>query len=629
MYITLKQIEQSLDSLSSMHPFWGINFLVAKKSKILVEQLIEVSLDIEEKKFLEMYYKPLNASEWFYRVFRPSDKNKKWLDAKFPQSGSQSTRTRGKYAEAFEHHSNTNLWAWKPDYIQILAKQLKKPFPLFHLAIWIYREKTWAKTTHPIDVLETFLADFFITPDEQKALFDVSIPKDVGVENLFQENPVTWAELRTIIGSPPDSLVEEGGTLTFLELEGIGPAKKLTFEPAERLSLITGDNGLGKTFLLECAWWALTSQWVGLPANPRLDAKTGKITFKVSNGLNETGQTLDYNWETQSWATPRERTTIPGLLIYGRVDGSFAVWDPVKSSRNTQVNSFIFSRNEVWYGLQDKNGRSITEGLLRDLVTWQSEPESQAFAVYKDVLKRLSPKDDSSDLGFLEPGNPVRIPDDNKKIPTIVHPYGEVPIVYASAGVQRIVALAYLIVWTWIEHQIHSIQARKEPQRRTLILIDEIEAHLHPKWQRSILPTLLGVGEELDREVNMQFIVATHSPLVLASVESSFNSDQDKLFHLDISKQNLIDSEVELKEQPFIRYGDMDSWLMSDIFDLKYPRSIEAERVIEVAKSLQKQTNPKSEDVRKVHKQLVGVLGEADEFWSRWLFFAEQHGVTE
>ena len=33
----------------------------------------------------------------------------------------------------------------------------------------------------------------------------------------------------------------------------IGPAKRLIFEPAKRLNLITGDNGLGKTFLLECA----------------------------------------------------------------------------------------------------------------------------------------------------------------------------------------------------------------------------------------------------------------------------------------------------------------------------------------------------------------------------------------
>ena len=41
-----------------------------------------------------------------------------------------------------------------------------------------------------------------------------------------------------------------------------------------------------------------------------------------------------------------------------------------------------------------------------------------------------------------------------------------------------------------------------------IVLIDEIEQHLHPKWQRGIFPRLR------DKFPNIQFIVATHSPLV-------------------------------------------------------------------------------------------------------------------
>ena len=38
---------------------------------------------------------------------------------------------------------------------------------------------------------------------------------------------------------------------------------------APRLNLLAGDNGLGKTFLLDLAWWALTGSWAQRGAIPR------------------------------------------------------------------------------------------------------------------------------------------------------------------------------------------------------------------------------------------------------------------------------------------------------------------------------------------------------------------------
>ncbi len=39
-----------------------------------------------------------------------------------------------------------------------------------------------------------------------------------------------------------------------LHLRNVGPAEALDVEFAERLNVFTGDNGLGKTFLLDMAW---------------------------------------------------------------------------------------------------------------------------------------------------------------------------------------------------------------------------------------------------------------------------------------------------------------------------------------------------------------------------------------
>ena len=46
-----------------------------------------------------------------------------------------------------------------------------------------------------------------------------------------------------------------------------------------------------------------------------------------------------------------------------------------------------------------------------------------------------------------------------------------------------------------------------------VVLVDEIDLHLHPKWQRDLVPTLSKIFP------NVQFIVTTHSPHVLQSME--------------------------------------------------------------------------------------------------------------
>lgn len=50
-----------------------------------------------------------------------------------------------------------------------------------------------------------------------------------------------------------------------------------------------------------------------------------------------------------------------------------------------------------------------------------------------------------------------------------------------------------------------------------VVLIDEIELHMHPSWQRSVLKQL--------RETfpNIQFIITTHSPIVLSEVDDDYN----------------------------------------------------------------------------------------------------------
>lgn len=51
-------------------------------------------------------------------------------------------------------------------------------------------------------------------------------------------------------------------------------------------------------------------------------------------------------------------------------------------------------------------------------------------------------------------------------------------------------------------------------QSEAVVLIDEVELHLHPSWQQRILPDLMRTFP------NSQFVVSTHSPQVLTTVEA-------------------------------------------------------------------------------------------------------------
>jgi len=155
-----------------------------------------------------------------------------------------------------------------------------------------------------------------------------------------------------------------------------------------------------------------------------------------------------------------------------------------------------------------------------------------------------------------------------------------------------------------------------------MVIVDELEAHLHPKWQRVVLPALMSIGDLLSSDLALQAVAATHSPMILASMESSFDASSDVLYHL-----YGVESSVRLEETPFVKYGDATGWLTSPLFGLRQARSREAELAIEEAKRLQLAEEPNTSEVAAVSERLKQHLAGEDKFWPRWLYFAEEHGV--
>jgi len=409
-----------------------------------------------------------------------------------------------------------------------------------------------------------------------------------------------------------------------LKLEGVGPSPRMEFSFAPRLNLLTGDNGLGKTFVLDLAWWALTAaEWEPIPALPPKDW-TGRSKVEALIGR-EDGSSVPV-----SQTVPPVRVADPlaliheGLTLYSRVDGSFSLWDPIRNTvRSVQrsfhapLPKFEFSQQELWEGLKQKD-RVVINGLIQDWGAWQLK-QSEAFERLRRVLQVLSPDEREP----LRPGEPIRIGiDDVRDIPTLEMPYGTIPITHASAAIKRIIGLAYLLVWSWEEHQRSAEMVREKPANSIVLLIDEVEAHLHPRWQRLILPALLAVVRELRSDVKVQILAVTHSPMLLASIEPHFDPEQDALFMFD-----LVGSEVKVTRADWRPRGDANAWLTSEVFDLKEPRSVEAEQAITRAKAALKDPNLPIEKVREIHNELYRLLKDTDPFWARWLARAEAAGI--
>jgi hypothetical protein len=88
----------------------------------------------------------------------------------------------------------------------------------------------------------------------------------------------------------------------------------------------------------------------------------------------------------------------------------------------------------------------------------------------------------------------------------------------------------------------------KPLEGKGIVLIDEIDLHLHPKWQREIIKQLTRVFK------NVQFIVSTHSPIIVIG-----GSDIAQIINLNEDENN---------EDDDISYSNIGSILLSELFGL-------------------------------------------------------------
>ena len=273
--------------------------------------------------------------------------------------------------------------------------------------------------------------------------------------------------------------------LESLKLENVGPAPSMELEFAPRMNLLTGDNGLGKSFLLDVAWWALTRRWPqevnwsmtsGFPARPRNRREPAFIRFTGHGKTRFVQSEWEYSQENEAWLGTPNRPWLPGLVVYAHADGSFSVWDPARNYWQRQDNTdiergwsaYVFTEADVWDGLRNHvDGRAIPvcNGLLYDWSAWIGARDDYNARIMASVLRALSSPGQNPD-GAIEPGPLMRLSvKDSRFIPSINTTYaGSVPILHASSGIRRVCALAYMLVWTWMNIGLQPSRVARKPR---------------------------------------------------------------------------------------------------------------------------------------------------------------------
>jgi predicted ATP-binding protein involved in virulence len=123
--------------------------------------------------------------------------------------------------------------------------------------------------------------------------------------------------------------------------------------------------------------------------------------------------------------------------------------------------------------------------------------------------------------------------------------------------------------------------------------VDEIDLHLHPKWQRSLISYLT------ERFPNTQFIVTAHSPLIVQAA-----TDANIVLLRREGDHVVIDNDVEA-----IRGWRVDQVLTSDLFGLETARPPEYDELLaQRAKLLGKAKLTKRDESRL--KKLESEIGD-------------------
>jgi predicted ATPase len=300
----------------------------------------------------------------------------------------------------------------------------------------------------------------------------------------------------------------EQPALTHVAVSNIGAFQEAEFDLDPRVNILLGNNGVGKSTLLR----AIAAAIAGKDAEPyagrllRVGSETATIRVHTAR--------QPYSTVVQRTTSGCEVSSLPVRVLDG--EGWLALgFPPLRiASGDTKRTREPLSAPAAADVLPLVRGE--TDPRLADLQEWIADLDYRAkhekqsggsdryerlidkfFQIVGRVLEGVSVKYDAVDPA-------------TKRV-TVVTDDGVVPLDYVSQGTLSVISWVGVL----LQRLFEIYKDDDDPtQRYVLVLMDEIDAHMHPAWQRVLLPRVL---ECFPR---MQLIATTHSPLVINGLDA-------------------------------------------------------------------------------------------------------------
>lgn len=354
--------------------------------------------------------------------------------------------------------------------------------------------------------------------------------------------------------------------VTSLELKDVGGIPHLKLENLnEQMNIICGENGVGKTNILDSIALLFSQYTIGGVTITR-GKNSGKISISLDGNECSTDvveKTPDSNWKHVARNGLIDKTR----LLYLRTNRSF---EYEKIINLTASKSIEESSNQHTKGIDSKDLKNwlvVRKGFSSENLTeterQNSELVSRCFSI---VDKKYSFSSARANFEVY-----VKTPSSNGH---------ELHFELLSSGFKSIV---FMLVGIIKEIDIRFKDVMPAEDYDGIILIDEVELHLHPKWQGEICSILKDVFPKA------QFFITTHSPHV---VQTAGNNEVIALQRIDdkVIKRDLTESE----------YG-YQGWtieeILKDVMGMKGTRSEEYKEIRDkFLNAFRKRDKPKAQE---------------------------------
>ncbi|MDR0227864.1 MAG: AAA family ATPase [Flavobacteriaceae bacterium] len=318
-----------------------------------------------------------------------------------------------------------------------------------------------------------------------------------------------------------------------------------------RITILTGANGAGKTTILN-----IINQHFGwqnlLVGTAKQDKKTGNLIYlsgiwnKIKNTFSSSSNIYSHFQNHQEIGTITYSNNIKTRILIP--DVVHTQYDLIIENQQ-HLNGFNIPSHRPIYKYQNvPNIRTSVITKRQAFEQYRSSQVQRYFGSYSDKTETYYIKETLISLAALGYGNQIVSPNQasikiyeefieilktvlppklgfkslSVRIPEVIleTESGDFSIDAVSGGIASIIDLAWQIFMF------------DESDNRFIVCFDEPENHLHPEMQKTLIPNFLKAFP------NVQFIVASHNPFIISSVNDSY------VYALTYNENNKVYSQI-------------------------------------------------------------------------------------